>query len=223
MYSETRLAVVIFLVIMVAPTSYGKDCVFTDLNLDAALTSVITELSKYEECIQPDIRSYRGLLYIECCNVTGLGNLRQYGPLLPYCVNGTRKLQVDLVNHGDPIEVIMNWTTYTGIEGTLVLGAQLSRFTLQFEVVERPSGNSIVLRLEEPVVPVATEMAYAVVGNVGEIARAATTFWSDLLPSVTERAWKYYFFEHLRWAIGRAERDLFNPLVLETTKTTNTA
>ncbi|KAL1418034.1 hypothetical protein MTO96_026313 [Rhipicephalus appendiculatus] len=196
------------------------DCVFADLNLDGALKAVITQLSKYEEHVHVDTSSYRNLLVVECCNVTGLSHHRQYGPLLPYCVNGTRKLQVDLL-HDDPIEVAMNWWTYGGIAGTLVLGADLSRFTLQFEVVARPSGNSTALRMEEPVVPVVTQGTYAVVGNVGEIARTATEFWSDLLPSVTEHVWKYYFFQQLRLAIRQTERNLFSPLLLATTTVTN--
>ncbi|KAL1418036.1 hypothetical protein MTO96_026315 [Rhipicephalus appendiculatus] len=55
MHSVTTMAAVFAMVIMAASTSYGKDCVFADLNLDGALKAVITQLSKYEEHVHVDI------------------------------------------------------------------------------------------------------------------------------------------------------------------------
>ncbi|XP_075722405.1 uncharacterized protein LOC119167434 [Rhipicephalus microplus] len=220
MRSATTTILTFAVVIVAASTSSEKECVFTDLDLKGALKATLTHLSKYQVHVYEDMSSYGNLLIIECCNVTGLSHLRQYGPLLPYCVKGARKLQVDFL-HDDPIEVAMKWWTYRGVKGMFVLGAVLSRFTLQFEVIPGPSENSTTLKLEDPVVSVVTGRTYAVVGDVGEIAEAATEFWSNMLPSLTERAWKYYFFDHLRRAIRDTERDLFNALSLVTTEVVN--
>lgn len=117
----------------------------------------------------------------------------------------------------------MSWSLYNGNKGTLVLGAELSRFTLQFVVLEQPPGKTIALRLEYPIVPVATKMTYAAVEGVGETVRAATALWSNLWPSVTQRLWNEYFFEYLRRAICDAQRDLFVPPVQATSQETTTS
>ncbi|XP_075553947.1 uncharacterized protein LOC142586961 [Dermacentor variabilis] len=207
-HSVTSLVVVFSVGIIVASATYKTDCVFTGLDLDGALASVISQLSIHEEQMKR-IGSYRDILDVECCSISGLQRLRQYGPLLPYCVNGTRKFQVDLVHDG-PIEMIMNWRWYNGMKGTLALGAQLSRLTLQFVVSEKPLGK-IALRLENPLVPVATEMTYAAVQGVGETARAVTAIWSELLPSLTQRVWNEYFLANLRKAVCEVQLDLFAP------------
>ncbi|KAL1418037.1 hypothetical protein MTO96_026316 [Rhipicephalus appendiculatus] len=137
------------------------DCGLEYLDLDDAMTQVMAQLSARKDR-QRNISFHEGLLNIECCNVTGLDHLRQYGPVMPYCIDDTPYIQVDLVNDA-PLEVTMNWMTCTGLKGALVVGARLSRFTLKFEVVEWSRGGAINLWLEDPVVPVATEMTYAVV------------------------------------------------------------
>nr|XP_050038092.2 uncharacterized protein LOC126534935 [Dermacentor andersoni] len=208
MHSVISLVVVFSMGIIVASATNKTDCVFTDLDLDDALTSLISELSIHEDQMKR-IGSYLDILDVQCCSTSGLQRLRQYGPLLPYCVNGTRKFQVDLVPDG-PIEMKMNWRWYNGFEGTLTLGAQLSRLTLQFVVSEQPLGK-IALRLENPLVPVATEMTYAEVEGVGETARAVTAIWSKLLPSLTQRVWNEYFLANLRKAICQVQLELFPP------------
>lgn len=204
MRAVTTVVVVLSWVVITVSTPYGEDCDFTDLDLDDALTTVITELSQYRGN-RDTIESYLRLVKINCCNVSGVESLRQYGPLLPYCVNGTRKLQVDLVNDR-LLEVAMKWLTYTGTQGTLVVGARLARLTVQLQVVQEPSGSRFVLKLEEPIVLVESENTYADVYDAGEIAGAATALWSRLLPSVTQNVWKYYFLDHLRSAIHHTRR-----------------
>lgn len=216
------LVLVSSMVIIGHSTTSETDCSFTDLDLGGALTSVITQLSKHEQQMSDGISPYVDLLDIQCCNMSGLRLLRQYGPLLHYCVNGTRKFQVDLVHNGS-IEVIMSWTLYNGDKGTLTVGAELSRFTLQFVVLEQPPEKTIALRLEYPLVPVATKMTYATVEGVGETVRAATELWSNLWPSVTQRVWNEYFLEYLRRAICDAQRDLFVPPVQATSQETTTS
>ncbi|XP_075553948.1 uncharacterized protein LOC142586962 [Dermacentor variabilis] len=210
MHSVASFVVVFSVVIIAATATNETDCVFTDLDLDGALRTVITQLSKQEEYeSMKNIGSYSDILEVECCSLRGLQRLRQYGPLLPYCVNGTRKFQVDLVHDG-PIEMIMNWWWHGESGGTLTLGTLLSRFTLQFAVFEQPPGKTIALRLENPPVPVATEVTYVSVEGAGEAIRAVVAFWNKLLPSVTQRVWNKYFFGQLRNAIDDVQLGLFD-------------
>lgn len=204
MRAVTTVVVVLSWVVITVSTLYGEVCDFAYLDLDDAVTTVIAEVSQYRGN-RDTIESYLRLVKINCCNVSGVESLRQYGPLQPYCVNGTRKLQVDLVNDR-LLEVAMKWQTYTGIKGTLVLGARLARFTMQFQLVQDPPGSRIALELEEPIVVVASESTYADVYDAGETVGAVTALWSRLLPSVTQNVWKYYFLDHLRSAIRHTRR-----------------
>nr|XP_054928703.1 uncharacterized protein LOC129385722 [Dermacentor andersoni] len=210
MHSLTSFVVVFSMVIILASAANETDCVFTDLDLHGALTSLITQLSKREEYeSMTSIGPSSDIFDVECCSLRGLRWLRQYGPLLPYCVNGTRKFQVDLVHDG-PIEMIMTWWWHSDSRGTLTLGTLLSRFTLQFLVLEQPLGKTIALRLENPPVPVATEMTYVSVEGAGETVQAVVAFWNKLLPSVTQRVWNEYFFGQLRNAIDDVQLGFFH-------------
>ncbi|KAL3200572.1 hypothetical protein MRX96_043269 [Rhipicephalus microplus] len=125
MQTLTASVFVCSIMVIVAPTPKEKDCEIENLDMYYAITNFLNKISTYKRDVQR-ISLYEGLLFIECCNVTGLEQLRQYGPVLPHCSSFHPMFEVDIVSDG-PIEVVMNWMTYAGMKGTLTVGAQLTK------------------------------------------------------------------------------------------------
>uniref|UniRef100_A0A6M2D415 Putative secreted protein ovary overexpressed n=1 Tax=Rhipicephalus microplus TaxID=6941 RepID=A0A6M2D415_RHIMP len=195
MQTLTASVFVCSIMVIVAPTPKEKDCEIENLDMYYAITNFLNKISTYKRDVQR-ISLYEGLLFIECCNVTGLEQLRQYGPVLPHCSSFHPMFEVDIVSDG-PIEVVMNWMTYAGMKGTLTVGAQLTRFSLTLQTHSWLTRSPMRLELLQDAHPLATERTYVGVTGVSDIARAATTFLSSVLPSVTERLWNHYFFIYL--------------------------
>ncbi|XP_075723881.1 uncharacterized protein LOC142765960 [Rhipicephalus microplus] len=157
----TVSAFVCSIMVIVAPTPKEKDCEIENLDIYLAISNFLNDISTNERDVER-ISQYEGLLFIECCNVTGLERLSQYGPVLTHCSSFQPMFEVDVVSDG-PIEVVMNWMTYTGRKGTLTVGAQLTRFTLKLRAHSWSTGSPMRLELVEAPLPLATENTH--VGN----------------------------------------------------------
>ncbi|KAL1443174.1 hypothetical protein MTO96_046079 [Rhipicephalus appendiculatus] len=128
-------------------------CDFSGIDFDSAVDKVLGRLPPYHA---PDDRGFRRAfngLEVGTLNVTGLDKIRRYGPIQPYCVNGTRLISVDVLDRGYA-KLTLPWRACSGQEGTLNVRAELLRFTLVFRVEAAGFNQDAILAYEGPIVPV---------------------------------------------------------------------
>ncbi|XP_075554929.1 uncharacterized protein LOC142587651 [Dermacentor variabilis] len=202
------LAAVILMAVYAGGTVYDTaGCDFSGIDLDGALDEILGKLPQYHA---PDDRGFRRVfagLESGTLNVTGLDKIRRYGPLRPYCVNGTRLMSVDVINEGDAI-LSLPWRACFGREGTLNLRTTLSRFTLVFRVTTGGSDNNKVLVDEGPTIPVITIDPHIYINGAGREVRMASMILSRLLPAIAGKMWDDYFFLYFSAALRQAMHEV---------------
>nr|XP_054928070.1 uncharacterized protein LOC129385464 [Dermacentor andersoni] len=189
----TIVAVAAYLATSCAATHHGADttCDFSGLSLDNEVSRVIARLPEIQGSRRQQDQPYAPGLEIAGFTLKNLNKLRLYGPLFPYCINGTRMLQVDFVNDGD-IVLSLPWKVCSGHAGNFSLSASFSRFTAQFRILES-SGDGVKLELLGRIVPVTTEGLRGVVGGAGSEVRLAFQILSAVFPSVVNEVWYWEF------------------------------
>ncbi|KAL1418054.1 hypothetical protein MTO96_026331 [Rhipicephalus appendiculatus] len=195
------LAVVAFLASSCAGMVYRRDaqCDFTDITIDEEVFSRL--IARLPEGIESGPRGYRSFLVpgLEVGGETfdGLSKLRQFGPAIPYCTNGTRKVQVDFYSEGD-MQSWTPWKTCSGDEGRIIVRARYTRFTFQFRIVESTEAG-VKLELDR-LLPVATQGAHIDVEGAGRGIRGVFEVLSYLVPSFAEEVWSREFFRNVNKA-----------------------
>ncbi|KAH6927128.1 hypothetical protein HPB50_027087 [Hyalomma asiaticum] len=178
------------------------DCDFTGIDMDAAISRMTARLPQYEFKGNKPYRSeFAGIKFLGV-NVTGVDRLRRYGPIIPYCINGTRMVQVDLVNDAD-VMFTVPWEFCDGTKGTINLMADFSRFTTQLRI--RGNGpDEVSLSHEGPMYPVTTEAIKVRVTGAGQFAMMASNTLSMLFPAMLRELWNEQFFYYVNVEIDRA-------------------
>ncbi|XP_049526758.1 uncharacterized protein LOC125946791 [Dermacentor silvarum] len=191
----TFLVAITCLAVSVAGFAYeteSVDCDFTGIDVDAAISRMLSKIPKYEERISETYRmSFAGIKFFGV-NTTGMNKLSLYGPAIPYCINGTRMIQVDLVNDGDVV-VSWPWKTCEGREGTIDLKADVSRFTTQLRVTAT-GFNDVSFSHDGPVLPVTAENIVLKINGAGLAPTVVTEYLSMVFPAVLRAIWNYQFF-----------------------------
>uniref|UniRef100_A0A224YIF9 Metastriate one of each protein family n=1 Tax=Rhipicephalus zambeziensis TaxID=60191 RepID=A0A224YIF9_9ACAR len=193
MWQVTLLAALSSLCTTSADAVYEEDstCDFRGLRLRDELTRVLAELPKVPAFGTQDLSPYVPGLEIAGFTVEGLDQLTLYGPLVPYCINGTRMLQADFFNEGN-IVFRLPWKACSGHEGRFSVRATLFRFTAQFRILESPD-EGVKLRLASRIVPVTTQGVRAFVEGAGPDVRDASEKLSTLIPGLLEEMWYWEF------------------------------
>ncbi|XP_075553952.1 uncharacterized protein LOC142586967 [Dermacentor variabilis] len=193
MRPATVLAVAAYLVTSCAVTLCGAEttCDISDLNLDNEVARVLARLPEIQASGPQELQPYFPGLEVAGFTIKGLNKLRLCGPLFPYCVNGSRMLQVDFVNDGD-IVLSLPWKACSGHEGRFSVRAMFSRFTAQFRIL-KPSEEGVKLELMGRIVPVTTEGLRGVVEGAGTEVRSASEILSVVFPSVVNELWYWQF------------------------------
>ncbi|XP_065281880.1 uncharacterized protein [Dermacentor albipictus] len=187
------LVVAAYLATSCAATRYGAEttCDFSDLNLDNHVARVLARLPEIQVSGPQQLQPYFPGLEVAGFTMKGLNKLRLYGPLFPYCVNGSRMLQVDFVNDG-VIVLSLPWKACSGHEGRFSVRAMFSRFTAQFRIL-MPSEEGVKLELMGRIVPVTTVGLRAVVDGAGTEVRSAFEILSAVFPSPVNELWYWEF------------------------------
>ncbi|KAL1418023.1 hypothetical protein MTO96_026304 [Rhipicephalus appendiculatus] len=145
--------------------------------------------------------AYRGLETGDV-NVIGFDQIRRFGPIHPYCVNGSRLMSVDLVSPEDVI-LSLPWRACSGQEGTVNLRAGFSRFTVVFGVQASGLNQDATLTFAG-FSPVITSEPHVYIDGAGTELRQATIILSKMLPSIPQYFWNIYFFTLIKGAIYQA-------------------
>ncbi|KAH8027735.1 hypothetical protein HPB51_007657 [Rhipicephalus microplus] len=128
--------------------------------------------------------------------VKSLRLLRLYGPIFPYCENGTRMIQFDLVNRGGGIQITFPWQFVCPAHGgTIGLAVGFTRITVPLRV--DGSGGEAKLFYEGPATPVAIEKIHLRLTGAGKPLEDAFDLIGKLAPTHQREEWNRLFFTTL--------------------------
>ncbi|XP_077524075.1 uncharacterized protein LOC144135210 [Amblyomma americanum] len=185
--------------------STDKSCDFTEIDAEGAISRMLAKLPK--EPLTLPIRPNEVPIGVKLLDLemTGIHLLRRYGAVIPFCVNGTRMVQVDLANDGD-VYFAIPWSSCTGQRGSLELRPRLSRFTTVLRVERAEMGEEVKLTYEGPTLPVTTEEVKFSVEGAGFTAKVFTELLSLAFPGVLRSLWNarfaYYFYVSISQALA---------------------
>ncbi|XP_070386002.1 uncharacterized protein [Dermacentor albipictus] len=180
----------------------GARCHFSDVDLDALVSDMLDKMPE-EWAMQPGFtKTLIPGVEIGGANVTGLHLLRRYGPLLPYCDNGTRMIHFDLVNRGGGIQISFPWQLFCSGNGGIVgLAVGFTRITVPLRI--DGSGTDAKLSLEGPVTPVAIEGIHLRLTGAGTQLEEAFAMIGKLAPTHQREEWNRLFFTTMYDVFGK--------------------
>ncbi|XP_077539182.1 uncharacterized protein LOC144151893 [Haemaphysalis longicornis] len=178
-------------------------CDFSDLVPEAAVSRLLAKIPEELEVGGQRFRAIVPGLEIGGTQLRNLNRLRQFGPAIPYCVNGSRLLQVDFITKV-PVFLTAPWRTCSGKEGQIRLLAGVVRFTAQFDIVESGAGSAnSPLRLRE-IGPAATEEISVITIGAGSVIETVTVVLGKIFDGLLREAWNTAFFPTIREALTMA-------------------
>uniref|UniRef100_A0A224YMQ9 Metastriate one of each protein family n=1 Tax=Rhipicephalus zambeziensis TaxID=60191 RepID=A0A224YMQ9_9ACAR len=188
------LAVVAFLASSCGAMYYRTDtpCDFTDVTIDDEVLSRL--IARLPEGLESGPQGFHTLFpgfEVGRQVFDGLSKLQKFGPMIPYCANGTRMVQADFFSDSD-MHLWSPWKTCSGDEGRVTVRARFTRLTLQFRVVES-SGSGLKLEFDRAL-PVTTQSIRIEVEGAGRVVRGVFEVLSALLPSFVEELWMGQLF-----------------------------
>lgn len=176
------------------PSLPDTSCDFTGIDVQATKSRFLAKMPKETKTMRPGFRTVFPGFEVGGLEVRGWQHLRQFGPAIPYCLNGSRLLQMDLVNDGR-ISLSVPWRTCSGKEGSIVLSAGVSRFTVQLEFVNSYSANEGVILHLSDYAPSATEELSLRVLGAGPTVNTMTMILSKIFGGVLREAWNDTFVQ----------------------------
>lgn len=194
-----------FMIVAVAamPNQKGAPCDFTGFDSYAAVSRILAKMPPNIKHAHNKFSTVFPGFEIGGLVVSGLHHLEQYGPVLPFCVNGSRRLQVDLIHRRD-VAMSVEWRSCSGMQGSVSLRAELSRFTVLFRLADSPVGNGSDLSFVAPVAPVTLEGAQVGVEGANVAMKIATGVLSNVFEGVIRDTYNQLFFSTFYGALQTA-------------------
>lgn len=173
----------------------GTSCGFTDVTVnDEVLSRRIARLPEGMESGPQDYRLIFPGLQVGGITVHGLSKLRQFGPVIPYCTNGSRMVQVEIYSGGET-HFLAPWKTCSGDSGHIKLDASLARFTFQFRITESTAAG---VKFEfDRALPVVTQGVRIYVDGASPAVRATVEVLSAVLPAFIEHLFSSQFLQNV--------------------------
>ncbi|KAH7941660.1 hypothetical protein HPB49_015862 [Dermacentor silvarum] len=181
----------------------GSACDFTGMDVDGTIARLIAKFPDHEFIGRENFYPVFAGFEIRGFNASGFHKLQQYGPAIPYCVNGRALVQVDFINTGDVV-LTMPWRHCSGQEGAFSLRSELSRFTTQFHIGQSDIDKDIKLFYQGPTIPVAIQNIQINVDGAGTSANGVAGILGTVFPAITKELWNDQFFYTLSRALHQA-------------------
>ncbi|KAL1415335.1 hypothetical protein MTO96_029605 [Rhipicephalus appendiculatus] len=187
----------------------GDDgCDFSGVDLYQKVFDIVKELPP--EYSQPDRKPEEVIpgVFLGTIVYKGLDNFRLYGPVLSYCSNGTRLVQVDLATDDRHMEAFMPWKTCGGHQGSIGTYAS-ARVTVTFQVVETNSDdpsqqNKVKLDHHGGPTPVSVHDVSVYLRGAGDIVGSAVAITSKLFPQLPKDFW----LEMVTWRLRSVIKEI---------------
>lgn len=193
-----------FMIVAVAavPSQKGTPCDFTGFDSYATVSRILAKMPPSTKPAHNKFSAVFPGFELGELIVSGLPHLEQYGPVHPFCVNGSRLLQVDLIHRRD-VTMSMEWRSCSGMQGNVTLRAELSRFTVLFRLSDSGVGNGTALSFVAPVAPVTLEGAQVGVEGANRAMKIVTGVLSNVFEGVVREAYNQLFFSTFYGALQR--------------------
>lgn len=185
-----------------AHISPASECDFTGIDVESAITELIAKFPEFDFIGPEKYYPVFAGLEISGFNASGFHKLQKFGPVIPYCSNGTRMLQVDFINTGDVV-ITTPWRHCSGHQGTLLVRSELSRSTVQLRV-GLGEDKDVKLSYEGPIVPVISENIRISLDGAGPNVDKILTALATAFPAVSSVIWGQQFYYSLIRALYRA-------------------
>lgn len=197
------LASVVFMAVAVSATlnRKGTACDSTPLDVEQTLSRILSKMPEEAKIGPQNTKTIFPGLELGGSKITGLHLLRQFSPAAHYCLNGSRFLQLDLINEG-VVSIEAPWESCSGRKGSITLFTELSRFTVKLRVVNSNEGG--YLQQEDPMVPAATEGMHVVIQGAGGSVEFAAEVLSKVFHGLIREAWNKIFFDSFDWVLEKA-------------------
>uniref|UniRef100_A0A023GAU8 Putative secreted protein n=1 Tax=Amblyomma triste TaxID=251400 RepID=A0A023GAU8_AMBTT len=188
------LLIVTCMAVSVAGIQFNPDssCDFTGIDVDDAIARMLAKLPGHQLRIGGFKGTFAGIEFLHL-NMSGLNKLRRFGAAVPYCINGTRMIRVELVCDDDAA-LTVPWKFCTGTEGSIEMRPKLVRFTTLFSVNVPDITQDVKLAYEGPTIPVTTENLKLSVNGAGSFSLILSTYFSMAFPAVIREIWNENFF-----------------------------
>ncbi|XP_050037356.2 uncharacterized protein [Dermacentor andersoni] len=181
----------------------GSACDFTGIDVEGAVARLIAKLPDDvvtgSEEFYPVIAGFE----VRAFDATGFRKLQQFGPAMPHCVNGTRRVQVEFINTGDVV-LVAPWRHCSGLQGTFRLRSALSSFKTHFHIGLGERDNDIKLSYHGPTLPLTTDNVQVNVGGAWPNANTVAGILAIVFPAVVRELWNAQFFFRLSQAFDEA-------------------
>ncbi|XP_077540227.1 uncharacterized protein LOC144152698 [Haemaphysalis longicornis] len=145
----SSMTAVIFLFLASASatqTTSPGSCSFADEDLEHVIENDLIAKLPSVRLSNKGLYEPSGELTTVNATIEGVDSFRLFGPLLPYCRNGTRVVQFDLVN-----ERTLSIEIWIRTENRFITTAKLLRLTVQCEVEGSGQGLRLHRKAEVPV------------------------------------------------------------------------
>ncbi|KAL1418031.1 hypothetical protein MTO96_026310 [Rhipicephalus appendiculatus] len=202
--AAVKLAILLLFMVASA-TSYvtSNECDFSGVDLNGAVEQILATFPRNvtinEDKFQPIFKG----LEVGGVIAAGMNQIKRYGALKPFCVDSQRFLEVDFINNAD-VAFYFPWRTCSGNEGTVMMHAEFSRFTVIFRVEAGGFAENAVLRYEGPTVPVNTHNVHVIIEGAGSAGRVFSGILSKVLSSFANEFWNDEFFGVFRSFVRKA-------------------
>ncbi|KAK8767507.1 hypothetical protein V5799_005712 [Amblyomma americanum] len=183
--------------------SSETSCDFSGVDVESAISQMLAKFPKEHMTVPILPRPNLPGMKLFDLAMSGIRHLRRYGAVIPFCVNRTRMIQVDLVNEGD-IYFSIPWKICTGKRGSFRLRPMLTRFTTVFRLEATEFGEEIRLAYEGPTLPVNTEELRFSVEGLGFTVRLFSEYLSLAFPAVFRSLWNIQFAYYFDLAVTHA-------------------
>lgn len=204
MAAATTFIIVIGMALSATATPFnfelgGDTCDISDLNVDYAVSQMLSRLPKKREITNPVFYGQAAEIFeTGRMELIGMDTLKRYGPVQSYCVNDTRLIQFDLVSDGGA-QLAVPWRSCSGKEGMMTLVAGYTRFTVQLRV--EGSGSDARMQYMGPTLPVATEDLDVVFEGAGPSIRTAVGVISKFFNPILREIWNAQFFRQFKGSL----------------------
>lgn len=169
-------------------TSLGNPCDFSGLDIDDMVKTIVQRLpSHHTPSFRKEEEVFSGF-FLGPTTYNNMDKLETFSPVVGFCRDGLKLVQVDLLNSKAPLHVVMPWKTCAGKNGTVEIYTR-ARVTVTLKVVDPTIVTNETLG-ESPMVhhgipqPVFVEVVSLRLKGAGEVLGTVASVLGRLFQSI---------------------------------------
>lgn len=169
-------------------TASGDPCDFSGIDMEDMVKKILRRLPSHHTKSNGHVEEVVSGFFVGPTEYKNMDDLEMFSPVVGFCRDGFKLMQVDVLNTKAPLLVLIPWRTCGGKNGTIEVFTQ-ARVTLTFRVVD-PTVITNETRNESPMIhPDVPQLVYMSVGRLrlrgaGEVLGAVAMHLGKLFPGI---------------------------------------